>query len=85
MEAEAEVVLKVVIGAIKDVIPFTFVLIPLTFVLIPLVIPLEDVTVVPGCCAVEEGGRGRDNDRAAGLVEERSVEISSNRSRIPCT
>ena len=88
IEAEAEVVLKVVIGAIEDVNPLTFILIPLTFVLIPLtfvLLPVEDVTVVPDCCAVGGGGGSRDNGREAGLVEERSVEISSNRSKIPCT
>ena len=55
--------------------------IPSTFVLIP----LEDVVGVPSCCAIEEGGRGTDRGKAAGLVEERSEENSSNRSRILCT
>ena len=68
-------------GAMKGLNPLLFVPIPSTFVLIP----LEDVVGVPSCCAIEEGGRGTDRGKAAGLVEERSEENSSNRSRILCT
>ena len=46
IEAEAEVVLKVVIGAIEDVNPLTFVLIPLTFLLDPLKFVLIPLTFV---------------------------------------